>query len=231
MATLEEALAQLHAAAHPDQLEGMARFAIVGSNRLGLSVPEMRKIARELKPDHELALALWQTGIPDAMMVASMIDDPGLLTDSQMEEWVSDFMSWDVCDQVCGSLFDKSPLAWSKVAAWSDRPEEFVRRAAFALLACLAWHDKSAPDEKFVALLPITVRASTDDRNFVKKAVSWALRSIGKRNPELNAAAIQTANQIGQLNCKPARWIALDALRELRSETVQRRIAAQGAAG
>jgi 3-methyladenine DNA glycosylase AlkD len=229
MATLEQALAKLNAHAHPEQLEGMSRFAILGENRLGLSVPEMRQMAKELKPDHGLALALWETGIPDAMMVASMIDDPHLLTDSQMEDWVGDFMSWDLCDQVCANLFDKSPLAWSKVLAWSGRPEEFVRRAAFALLACLAWHDKSAPNGKFVALFPAIVRGSTDERNFVKKAVSWALRTIGKRNLGLNVAAIQLASQIAQLDSKPARWIASDTLRELRSEPVQRRLAADGA--
>lgn len=226
MATLDEALAQLNAHAHPDQLEGMARFAIVGGNRLGLTVPEMRQIAKALKRDHALAGALWDTAIPDAMILASMIDDPRQVTESQMDEWVEDFMSWDVCDQVCGNLFDKSPLAWTKASEWSGREEEFVRRAAFALIACLAWHDKSAADEKFTRLLPVIVHGSTDERNFVKKAVSWAVRNIGKRNRRLNTAAIEAAREIAGIDSKSARWIASDALRELTSEAVQRRLPA-----
>jgi 3-methyladenine DNA glycosylase AlkD len=224
MATLSEALTKLNAQAHLDQLEGMAKFAIVGGNRLGLTVPEMRQIAKELKRDHTLALALWDTGIPDAMIVASMIADPKQVTQTQMDKWVADFMSWDVCDQVCGNLFDKSPLAWEKAVEWSAREEEFVKRGAFALIACLAWHDKSAGDEKFIALLPVIIRGATDERNFVKKAVSWALRNIGKRNRALNAAATQAARDIDQIGSKSARWIAADALRELTSEAVQRRL-------
>jgi 3-methyladenine DNA glycosylase AlkD len=224
MATLDDALAKLHAHAHPDQLAGMAKFGIVGDQRLGLPVPEMRQIARELKRDHALALSLWDTGIPEAMMVASMIDDPKQLTENQMDDWVGDFMSWDVCDQVCGNLFDKSPLAWKKLAEWAGRDEEFVKRAAFALIAYLAWHDKIAPDDKFIAVLPLIQRAATDERNFVKKAVNWALRGVGKRNRALNAAAIEMAHEIAQMHSRSARWIASDALRELQGEGVQKRL-------
>jgi len=198
---------------------------------LGLSVPEMRQIAKELKRDHGLALDLWRTSIPDAMMLASMIDDPRLVTETQMDEWVQDFMAWDVCDQVCGNLFDKSPLAWKKPGEWAAREEEFVRRAAFALIACLAWHDKGAADERFIALLPVIQQGSTDDRNFVKKAVSWALRNIGKRNAALNAAAIETAREIQILDSKPARWIAADTLKELTSDTIQARLGILAAPG
>jgi 3-methyladenine DNA glycosylase AlkD len=205
----------------------MAKFGIVGDQRLGLSVPEMRQIARELKRDHPLALALWDTRVPEAMMVASMIADPQQLTEAQMDDWVGDFMSWDVCDQVCGNLFDKSPLAWKKVPEWAGRQEEFVKRAAFALIAYLAWHDKTSPDEKFIALLPLIQRAATDERNFVKKAVNWALRGVGKRNRALNAAAIGIAHQIARIDSKSARWIASDALRELRGEGVQKRMRAE----
>lgn len=224
MATLEEALARLHAHAHPDQLAGMAKFGLVGDKRLGLSVPEMRQIARELKRDHSLALALWDTGIPEALMVASMIDDPKQLTEDQMDDWVKDFMTWDVCDQVCGNLFDKSPLAWKKVTEWSGRDEEFAKRAAFALTAYLAWHDRTSPDEQFMALLPLIRRAATDERNYVKKAVNWALRGVGKRNRALNAAAIEMAHKIAQMDSKSARWIASDALRELTGDSVQKRL-------
>lgn len=224
MTTLDEALAMLHAHAHPEQLAGMAKYGLTGSKRLGTSVPEMRQIARELKRDHSLALALWDTGVPEAMMVASMIDDPQELTEAQMDDWVQDFMAWDVCDQVCSNLFDRSPLAWKKVSEWAGRDEEFVKRAAFALIAYLAWHDKTSPDDKFIALLPLIQQAATDERNFVKKAVNWALRGVGKRNRVLNAAAIEMAQQIAQMDAKSARWIAADALRELTGDSVQKRL-------
>lgn len=196
----------------------MARFGIVGANRLGLSVPAMRAIARALGRDHALALALWETGIPDARIVASMVVDPALLTSRQMDEWVKGFASWDVCDQTCLNAFSKSPLAWRKVAVWSRRKHEFERRAAFALLATLAVHDKLAPDQDFIAGLALVEGASGDDRNFVKKAVNWALRNIGKRNAALRSEAIESAHRIQQQGSRPARWIAADALRELRQK-------------
>jgi 3-methyladenine DNA glycosylase AlkD len=141
-----------------------------------------------------------------------------------MEDWVKDFNSWDVCDQVCMNLFDKTPLAWEKVVDWSKREQEFVKRAAFALIACLAWHNKEASDEKFISLLPVIKEEATDERNFVKKAVNWALRNIGKRNPNLNQAAIEAAKEIKQIDSSSARWIATNAIRELESEAVQRRL-------
>ena len=215
MATLEEALGKLQAQARPDQLEGMARFGMATDRRLGLSVPTMRRIAKELGKDHKLALALWKTGIPEAQIVATLVDPPEKLTEKQMDAWVKDFKSWDVCDQVCGNLFDKSPLAWKKAREWAGREEEFVRRAAFALMAYLAWHDKEAGDEAFIQLLPVVQQAADDERNFVKKAVNWALRGIGKRNTRLKKAAIQAAREIQATDSKAARWIAADALREL----------------
>ncbi|HEX9897336.1 MAG TPA: DNA alkylation repair protein [Dehalococcoidales bacterium] len=224
MATVEQVIARLKEKARPDNLEGMQRFGMTKEGRLGLSMPEMRALAKELGKDHSLALELWKTGIAEARIIAALIDDPKLLTERQMEAWVKDFNSWDVCDQVCGELFDKSPLAWEKVVAWSDRNEEFVKRAAFALLASLAWHDKKADDERFIELLPVIVQASTDERNFVRKAVNWALRNIGKRNIRLNKAAIDTAFKIQKLDTKAARWIASDAIRELESEAVRKRL-------
>ena len=194
----------------------MARFGIVGKNRLGLSVPAMRAIARTLGRDHTLALALWETGIPDARIVASMVADPKLLTSRQMDSWVKGFASWDVCDQTCLNAFSKSPLAWRKVAVWARRKDEFVRRAAFALLATLAVHDKQASDQDFITALALVEDSSGDDRNFVKKAVNWALRNIGKRNTALRSAAIESALRIQQQGGRSARWIAADALRELR---------------
>jgi len=226
MATVADVLAELRAKASPVNVEGMARFGMTPDRRLGVSVPDLRKIARQAGRDHALALELWRTGIPEAQIVASMIADPRQLTDAQMEEWVRDLNSWDVCDQTCMNLFDKSPLAWQKVLDWSEREEEFVKRAAFSLIASLAWHDKKATDEQFIALLPVIRREATDERNYVKKAVNWALRHIGKRNRALNAAAIATAQEIQQLDSRAARWIAADALRELQGEAVQRRLKA-----
>ncbi|OGO42379.1 MAG: DNA alkylation repair protein [Chloroflexi bacterium RBG_16_57_9] len=223
MPSVEEVLKKLQAKARPDQLEGMARYGIVGERRLGLSVPDMRKIAKELGKDHALALELWQTGIPDARIVAGMIGEPAQLTEEQMEDWVKDINSWDVCDQVCMNLFEKTPLALKKIHDWSEREEEFVKRTAFALIACLAWHDKQANDDQFIHFLPVIKRGAMDERNFVKKAVNWALRNIGKRNPNLNQAAIQAAKEIQQMDSKAARWIAADAIRELESEAVQKR--------
>ncbi|MFQ6615886.1 MAG: DNA alkylation repair protein [Fidelibacterota bacterium] len=196
---------------------------MAAEGRLGIAVPVLRRLAKGLGKDHQLALGLWKTGIPEARILASMIDEPEKLTDKQMESWVKDFNSWDVCDQTCMTLFDKSPLAWKKVLEWAEREEEFVKRAAFALIACLAWHDKDRDDEDFLRLLPMIKRESIDPRNFVKKAVNWALRQIGKRNQELNQAAIKTGKEIQQVDSKTARWIASNALRELEGAAVRKR--------
>jgi len=224
MVSVEDALAKLKAKAKPDQLEGMARYGMAVERRLGVSVPEMRKIAKEVGKDHSLALELWETGIVEARIFAAMIDEADRVTEKQMEDWVKEINSWDVCDQVCMNLFEKTPLAWKKILDWSEREEEFVKRTAFALIACLAWHDKKAGDEKFTNLFPVIKRGSTDERNFVKKAVNWALRNIGKRNPNLNKAAIELAKEIQQTNSKTARWIASDAVRELEGEAAHKRL-------
>ena len=152
MATVKEILDLLNSKAKPDQLEGMAKYGMAVEQRLGVSVPDMRKIAKELGKDHQLALELWNTGIAEAKIVASMIGDPNEMTDSQMEDWVKDINSWDVCDQVCMNLFEKSPLAWRKIIDWSEREEEFVKRTAFSLMACLAWHDKKVKDDQLIEL-------------------------------------------------------------------------------
>jgi 3-methyladenine DNA glycosylase AlkD len=224
MPSVEEVLQKLRDKARPDQLEGMARFSIVGKGRLGVSVPDMRNLAKELGKDHTLALALWKTGIPDARILAGMVAEPDKLTENEMDAWVQDFDSWDVCDQVCMNLFEKTPLAVKKIHDWSHREEEFVKRTAFALIACLAWHDKKAADEKFISLFPVIKDGATDERNFVKKAVNWALRNIGKRNPAMNKAAIAIAQEIKEMDSKAARWIANSALRELQSDAVKRRL-------
>ena len=210
-----EVLAQLKSLAKPRNLDGMARFGINPKGRLGLSVPEMRRIAKQTGRDHRLALELWDSGIAEARIVASMVDEPARATSSQMDRWVRDFDSWDVCDQVCGNLFDKTPYAWAKARAWARRKEEFVKRAGFALMACLAWHDKAAPDAAFLRFFPSIRRGATDERNFVKKAVSWALRTIGKRNVRLRLAALREARALRALGDKAARWVGADVEREL----------------
>ncbi len=187
-------------------------------------MPEIRRIAKETGRDHDLAIRLWNSGIADARIVASIIADPGKMTAAEMDRWASEFDSWDVCDQVCMNLFERTPFARQKIRQWSRREEEYVRRAAFALIACLAWHDKDAPDAVFTGFLPLIRRGSTDERNFVKKAVNWALRNIGKRNPQLNRAALRTAEVLSRLDSRSARWIGADAIRELTSKAVQRRI-------
>jgi 3-methyladenine DNA glycosylase AlkD len=222
--SVDDVLNRLRDNARPDQLEGMKRFGMAIEQRLGVSIPILRKLAKEVGKDHGLALELWDTGIAEARIVAAMIDDPNELTEEQMERWVKDINSWDVCDQVCMNLFEKTPLAWKKILVWSKRDEEFVKRTAFSLLACIAWHDKELEDEKLIEYLPVIVQGATDERNFVKKAVNWALRTIGKRNLNLNKAAIKTARKIQKLDSKAARWVAADAIRELESEAVQKRL-------
>jgi len=224
MASVKDVLDKLQSKAQPEQLKGMAKYGMAVEQRLGVSVPDMRKLAKEIGRDHKLALDLWRTGIAEARIVAAMVDDPAKLTEEQMEDWAKGINSWDVCDQVCMNLFEKNQLAWKKIADWSQREEEFVKRTAFSLIACLAWHDKKASDARFIELLPIIIRGATDERNFVKKAVNWALRNIGKRNIKLNEAAINTAKEIQRLDSKAARWIASDAIRELESESIQKRL-------
>ena len=227
MTSVEELIAKLKTRANPDNLAGMAKYGMAVEQRLGVSVPDMRKIAKEVGRNHILALELWQTGIAEARIVAALVDEPDdKLTEEQMDAWVKDIDSWDVCDQVCMNLFDKTPLAWKKIIDWSGRDEVFVKRAAFSLIACLAWHDKTSSDERFIELLPVIAKCSNDNRNFVKKAVNWALRHIGKRNLNLNRAAIDCAKEIKGMDSKAARWIASDAIRELESEAVQKRLKA-----
>jgi len=224
MASVKDVLDKLQSKAQPEQLKGMAKYGMTVEQRLGVSVPDMRKLAKEIGRDHKLALDLWRTGIAEARIVAAMVGDPDKLTEEQMENWVKGINSWDVCDQVCMNLFEKNQLAWKKIVDWSERKEEFVKRTAFSLIACLAWHDKKASDERFIELLPVIIRGATDERNFVKKAVNWALRNIGKRNLNLNEAAINTAKEIKRLDSKAARWVASDAIRELESDAIQSRL-------
>ena len=219
----EEIITRLKAQANPANVAGMARFGITTDNTLGLSIYDLRKIAKEIKKDHELALKLWDSGIHEARILASFVDEPDKVTEAQLERWVKDFDSWDVVDQV-SDLIWRTPHVVKKIHEWSRRDEEFVKRTAFSLIAELAWHDKKMADGDFEQFFAVIKTAATDERNFVKKAVNWALRNIGKRNKALNQRAIQVAREIQQLDSKPARWIAADALRELNGEAVQARV-------
>jgi 3-methyladenine DNA glycosylase AlkD len=220
----QEVIHQLQALAKPEAVEGMARFGIKGLTLYGISIPELRILAKQVGSNSELAHHLWGSSIHEARILASMVEVPARVTEAQMEQWAQDFDSWDLCDQCCGNLFDKTPWAYAKATGWSSRPEEFVKRAGFALMAYLAVHDKKASDEKFLAFLLLIQGEAPDPRNFVKKAVNWALRQIGKRNLTLNEAAVGMAREIGKLDSKSARWIATDALRELTSEKVQQKL-------
>lgn len=219
---VDDVLKELRKHYSKKNIEGMNRFAIPGE--IGVSVYEIRRIAKKIGKNHKLALELWKTNIHEARVLASMVDEPEKVTEKQMEKWVGDFKSWDLCDQVCLNLFDKTPFAYKKVNEWSKREEEFVKRTAFALIAVIAFHDKEADDKKIMKFFPIIVREATDERNFVRKAVNWALRQIGKRNKSLNKEAIKVAKRIEKIDSKTARWIAKDALRELQSEKVQERL-------
>jgi len=219
-----ELLTRIKSFAKPGNREGMARFGINVENAYGVSIYELRKIAKEIGTDHNTALALWKTGIHEARLLAGMIDDPALVTEDQMENWVRDFNSWDLCDQVCSNLFDQTKYAYAKAIEWTRRDEEFVKRSGFVLMAALSVHDKKAADSRFENFFPVIKKHATDDRNFVKKAVNWALRQIGKRNASLNKKAIQVAEEIEGYDSKAARWIAKDALRELRSDKVKKKL-------
>jgi len=202
----------------------MMRFGIDVPKAWGVSAPKLRALAKDIGKDHGLAEELWRNGVHDARLLATLIDDPTRVTPRQMDRWAKDFNSWAVCDAACGCLFDKTPQAWDKAIEWTGSDAEFVKRAGFVLMATLAVHDKRAPDECFEQFFPYLVEHATDERNFVKKGVNWALRQIGKRNRHLNKLAIRTARKIRQIDSSSARWIASDALRELTAEKVRKRL-------
>lgn len=205
--------------------DGMARYGIPSENALGATVGTLRQVAKGIGRDHQLADDLWKTGIYEARMLATFVDDPALVTPAQMDRWRRDFDSWAICDTACFHLFDKTPHAWAKVRKWATLKEEFGKRAAFALIASLTVHDKTSGDEPFAVSLVLIENAASDDRNFVKKAVDWALRSVGKRSPKLHAAAIATAERLIASPHASAKWIGRTSLRELRSPGVAKRLA------
>ncbi len=205
--------------------EGMARYGLPSEKAFGVSMSDIQKLGKRLGRNHDLAAALWDTGWYEARLLASFVDDPVLVRPAQMDRWCRDFDNWGVCDTVCFVLFDRTPHAWRKIAPWTRRRDEFQKRAAFALLACLALHDKEAADGPFLLSLPLVERAASDERNFVKKGVSWALRAIGRRNRALNRAALTVARRLSASPKEAAQWVGRDALRELTSPAVTRRLA------
>jgi 3-methyladenine DNA glycosylase AlkD len=216
MSKIDEVLNEMRAVADASKLEGMARFGIEPVNGLGLNVPQIREIAKRTGKNQHLAEQLWATGIHEARVLASMVAAPEIISRATMDRWTRDFASWDICDACCYDLFGRTPHAWAMIPKWAGHNKEFVRRAAFATIAGSAVHDKKADDQVFLEALPLIEKFAFDDRNFVRKGVNWALRNIGKRNPALGRAAIACAERIRAQNSKAARWIAADALRELR---------------
>lgn len=232
--TADEVLARLRAAADPANVAGMARYGISTAGALGVSMPLLRGLARDLRPArkadpdgaHELAAALWARGVHEARVLAALVDVPALVTREQARAWAGDLDSWDVCDQLCGNLLDRVPFAVELAIGWAGAEEEFVKRAGFVLMTQLAVHDKAAPDDVFLGFLGLVEREAADGRNFVRKAVNWALRQIGKRNVYLHARAVEVAERLRESGPKAARWVASDALRELTDPKTVARIRA-----
>ena len=224
MKDFEDIIAVLKSHANPDNVAGMARFGISVDNAFGVSLPIIRDLVKKYKNNHALALQLWQSGYHEARIMATMVENPNEVTEAQMELWVSDFDSWDVCDQCCSNLFRKTPFALEKTFEWVSREEEYVKRAGFVMMACLAVHSKTITDDMFEMFLPIIVQHADDPRNFVRKAVNWALRQIGKRNKVLYAKALETSDTLANSENKTARWIGKDAVKELRGETAINRM-------
>lgn len=221
----EDIISRFESLADPKAADGMARFGITGSKVYGIKIPVLKKLAKDAgKRNHELALKLWSHGSREARILAAMVDDHRQVTEEQLDRWIRDFDNWEVCDQCIMCLFDKTPFAWDKAFEWSAREEEFVKRAGFSMMARLAWSDKKADDKKIMPFLPVISREANYRRNFVKKAVNWALRQIGKRSAYLNARALETAREILAMDTPSSRWIANDAIRELESEAVRKRL-------
>src|SRR5260221_10780947 len=225
---VERVVAELRRLGTKQNVEGMARYGIRAKKVFGVSKPKLDALARKIGKNHALGLELWSTGIQDAKILAGLISEPGKVTASQMELWVRDFDNWDSCDGTCCHLFVFARPAWPKAFAWTKRKEEFQKRGGFALAAYLAYRDKSASDGKYLSFLKVIEREADDDRNFVRKAVNWALRNIGKRNRRLNRAAIATARRLRKRESRAARWIAADALRELECQAGRARLRGQG---
>ena len=224
---VQAALAWLESRSTQRDRENLTRFAISTNKFFGVSMANMKVLAKRLGRNHEFAAALWDTSWYEARLLATLVDEPQRVTPAQMDRWCRDFDNWAICDTACFHLFDRTPHAWRRIAAWHKRRNEFEKRAAFALLWSLSVHDKQADDEPFAQGLRLVERAATDERNFVKKSVNMALRAIGKRNPALNSAAVTVAQRLADSPDATARWVGKDALRELISPAVKGRLAAR----
>ena len=226
--TADEIIRKLEALENPANVAGMKRFGITAQKAFGVAAPALKNLAKEIKKQaedrHALALELWKTGIHEARIVAYLLDDPKQVTKKQMDAWARDFDNWAICDGACGHLFCKTEFAYEKAFEWAEREEEFVKRAGIVLMAWLAVHDKKASDARIAEFLPVLETKANDERNFIKKAVNWSLRQIGKRNLNLNRLAVETAERIKSQNTRAARWIAADALRELTGEKILERL-------
>jgi|SRR3989344_2176971 len=228
--TYEQVIKKLKSMASPKNVAGMARFGIIPKSEiLGISIWDLRKLKKEIGTNHQLALKLWNSGTHEARILASFIDDPKEVTEKQLDKWVKDFDSWDIVDQV-SELIAHTRYVVKKIHQWAKRDEEFIKRTAFSLIAELAWWEKKMADRDFEQFFPIIKKAATDERNFVRKAVNWALRNIGKRNTKLNKEAIKIAKEIQKIDDKTAKWIAADAIRELSSEKIQKRLVVRSTA-
>ena len=221
---LEEIMLEFKSKSNLKSIGGMARFGITPDKTFGIRIPELRKMAKRIKKDRELAHKLWELGYRETMILASMIDVPEQVTEEQLEKWVRDFDYWEICDQTIMNLFEKTDFAYTKAFEWSSSEEEFIKRAGYVMIARLAVSDKKAENQSFIQFFPLIEKGSTDNRIMVKKAVNWALRQIGKRNLLLNKEAIKVAKAIAQLDTIAGKWIAKDAIRELESESVQKRL-------
>ena len=221
----DEVLAWLEKKGTRSTVEGMARYGIVAKHAFGVTMGTLKTLAKQLGTDHALSVALWDTGWYEARLLAALVGDPQRVTRRQMDAWARGFENWADCDTVCFKLWDRTPFAWEKVNQWATSPREFVKRGAFALMACLALHDKAASDAQFLDLLPLIEEGAQDDRNFVKKGVNWALRSVGRRNSVLNASAIAVAKRLSQSREAAPRWVGKDAMRELVSPKVREQLA------
>ncbi len=224
---LQIALSSLKKLSTKKDFDNLGRFGIDAPKAFGVSMSNIQVVAKRLGPDHELAAALWETGWYEARMLTSFVDRPEQVTPAQMDRWCRDFDNWAICDTLCFKLFDRTPYAWAKIDQWSGKREEFVKRAAFALIASLSTHDKVSGDEPFLRCLPLIERAATDERNFVKKGVSWALRGVGRRSAALNAASVKLCRRLIDSSEPAAKWIGRVALKELTSPLVMRGLAAR----
>jgi 3-methyladenine DNA glycosylase AlkD len=228
MQTVEQVIKEIKKYESKEGKEGKARYGINNEKGYGLRTPQMRAIAKQIGKNHELALQLWKTEIHEARHIAAMIADPKQTTEELMEQWLKDFNSWDIVDDCCLTLFDKTPYAWKKAVEWTKRKPEFEKRAGFSMMAILAVHDKKAEDSKFEKFFPYLIKESSDERNFVRKAINWALRQIGKRNARLCRKSIAVAKEIYKKGDATSRWIATDALRELEKYKKEGRIKSIG---